>query len=191
LRTPTINGLRCVECWGSYLTPTYDQFSDRLLGANTVPIPPGPTGHFSSLVQEHTVMQRKIITTALAFGLALSPTLGFAQSERAAELGARDDNEAFTLADMTCGDIFQLFEDATPADEGQAPKDPQDLANAQDDTLYLATWVHGYLSGRDGIGTGAPKMNKAGIEKVIGDIAAVCKPDESKRFMDVVDGIKK
>jgi hypothetical protein len=136
-------------------------------------------------------MQRKIITTVLAFGLALSPTLGFAQSERAAELGARDDNEDFTLADMTCGDIFQLFEDATPADEGKPAKDPQDLTNAQDDTLYLATWVHGYLTGRDGIGVSAPKMNKTGIEKVIGDIAAVCKPDESKRFLDVVNGIKK
>ena len=136
-------------------------------------------------------MQRKIIIATLAFGLALSPMLGFAQSKHAAELAAKGDNEDFTLADMTCGDIFQLFEDATPADEGQPAKDSQDLADAQDDTLYLATWVHGYLTGRDGFGVSAPKMNKAGIEKVIGDIAAVCKPAESKRFLDVVGGIKK
>ena len=41
-------------------------------------------------------MQRKLITTVLAFGLVLSPTLGLAQSERAAELGARDADEDFT-----------------------------------------------------------------------------------------------
>ncbi len=136
-------------------------------------------------------MQRKIITTVLALGLVLSPTLGLAQSKHAANLQAKSDSEDFSLVDMTCADIFQLFEDASPADEGQPAKDPEDLANAQDDTLFLATWVHGYLTGRDGIGVSAPKMNKAGIEKVIGDIAAVCKPDESKRFLDVVNGIKK
>ena len=136
-------------------------------------------------------MQRKLITSVLAFGLVLAPTLGLAQSKHAATLAAKDANEDFALAAMTCGDIFQLFEDATPADEGGDSKDPQDLAEAQDDTLFLATWVHGYLTGRDGVGVSAPTMNKAGIEKVIGDIAGVCEPDESKRFLDVVGGIEK
>ena len=140
-------------------------------------------------------MQVKTITSSLALGLALSlslaPMPGLAQSERAAQLEAKGANEDFSLVDMTCGDIFQLFEDATPPDEGGDTVDAQELANAQDDTLYLATWVHGYLTGRDGIGVSAPTMNKAGIEKVIGDIAAVCKPDESKRFLDVVGGIEK
>jgi len=136
-------------------------------------------------------MRQPLVTSTLALCLALSPLLSQAQSEHAAQLAARDDDAEFTLANMTCGDIFQLFEDAAPADEGGDTKDPQDLANAQDDTLYLATWVHGYLTGRDGIGVSAPTMNKKGVEKVIDDIAKVCEPNEDKRFLDVVSGIEK
>jgi len=108
------------------------------------------------------------------------------QSEKMAELSAADDEDVFTLAKMTCKDVFNLFDDATPGEN----KDPEDVINAQDDVFDLITWLHGYLSGRDGIGSSKYKLNKAGIEKAVADMAAVCKPNLEKRFLDVVPTIK-
>jgi hypothetical protein len=51
-------------------------------------------------------------------------------------------------------------------------------------------WVHGYLSGRDGINRDRRPLSKEGVELTVKQIADVCKPDESRLFLDVVDGIK-
>lgn len=132
------------------------------------------------------MIHRLLLTIPLLCGLAAPPAVSLAGSDRVAKLDARDADEPLSLATMTCQDVFDLYADATPADD----KDPEDLAEAQDDTLYLVAWVHGFLSGRDGIGKGAPRLTKSGIEQVIADVATVCKPDPSKRFLDVVGGIQ-
>ncbi len=108
------------------------------------------------------------------------------KSEKMAELSATDDGEIWELASMTCGDVFDLFEDATPADK----KDPEEVMAAQDDVLGLLTWVHGYLSGRDGINAGKYTLNKDGINKTVENIAKVCKENEDKLFLDLAPTIK-
>ena len=94
--------------------------------------------------------------------------------------------DPFTIDTATCRDIFDLYEDAVPA-EG---KDPADLEDAQDTILLFVVWVHGYLSGRDGINRDKRPLSKEGVETTVKDISVVCKPDESKLFLDVVDNIK-
>ena len=108
------------------------------------------------------------------------------QSKNMAELTAKDDQAEFTLARMTCSDVFDLFDDADP--EGKT--DLEDVMDAQDDVLDLLTWVNGYLSGRDGIDANKYTLNKAGIEKTLLSIVEVCKSNETKRFLDVVPNIK-
>ena len=108
------------------------------------------------------------------------------QSKKMAEISAQDDMELWTLVDMTCSDVFDLFDDATPGDK----KDPEEIMAAQDDVLDLLTWVHGYLSGRDGLNSAKYTMNKAGINQAVADIVTVCQPNEKKLFLDVVPNIK-
>lgn len=114
---------------------------------------------------------------------AFAAPLAFAESEPAAEV---QEDEPFPIQTATCEDIYDLFEDASPADD----KDPKELEEAQDDVLYFVTWVHGYLSGRYGIDQEKRPMNKAGIETTIEDMARVCDPDASKLFLDAVKGLK-
>jgi len=92
----------------------------------------------------------------------------------------------FNILDATCEDVFDLFYDATPAED----RDPQELEEAQDDVLYLVVWLHGYLSGREGIDLEKRPLGQAGIEKLVAEIAEVCEPDESARFLDVVSGAR-
>ena len=99
---------------------------------------------------------------------------------------AAPEQEQFAIDTATCGDVFDLYEDAVPA-EG---KDAAELAQAQDMVLLFVVWVHGYLSGRDGIDRDKRPLSKEGIETTVKDISVVCKPDESKLFLDVVDQIK-
>ncbi len=87
---------------------------------------------------------------------------------------------------MTCTDVFDLFDDATPGDN----KDNEEVMAAQDDVLDLLTWVHGYLSGRDGLENSKYTMNKIGINQAVVDITSVCKANEEKLFLNVVPEIK-
>jgi len=131
-------------------------------------------------------MKQFIILLITVFFVATGYAGDKTQSTKMAEISAQDDLEMWSLVDMTCSDVFDLFDDATPNDE----KDPEEVMAAQDDILDLLTWVHGYLSGRDGLKNTKYKMNKAGITKAIGDIAKVCKANEEKLFLDVVPQIK-
>lgn len=97
---------------------------------------------------------------------------------------AEDDRSAIETA--TCGDLFDLFEEATPG-EG---KDPTELEKAQDDVLYFVTWVHGYLSGMYGIDEEKRPMGKEGIVTLIDQMAKVCEPDASKLFLKAVTDLK-
>lgn len=109
------------------------------------------------------------------------------KSDQAKELDNRGDDDMFSLASMTCNDVFFLFDDADPDNKDAKP---EDIIAAQDDVLMLFTWVHGYLSGRDGIQKRVNQMNKAGIEKTLADIVSVCANNEAKTFLDVVKNIK-
>jgi hypothetical protein len=92
---------------------------------------------------------------------------------------------AFPISTATCADISDLYNDAVPA----PGKDPDDLAAAQDEVLYFVIWVHGYLSGRGGIDLERRPMNRAGIEAVVGQIAAACKDRPEARFLDAAGDI--
>lgn len=108
------------------------------------------------------------------------------RSKKMAELSAQEDETTWTIATMTCTDVFDLFDDATPGDK----KDNEEVMAAQDDVLDLLTWVHGYLSGRDGLKNSKYTMNKIGINQAVVDITSVCKANGEKLFLDVVPEIK-
>ena len=126
-------------------------------------------------------MMHRFIATLFAASLAAAPAI--AAEDTAA---TPEDDDRFTIQTATCADVFDLYEDATPG-EG---KDPAALEKAQDMVLYFVIWVHGYLSGRDGIDHEKLPLSKDGVEIAVAKIAEVCKPDESKLFLDVVDAIK-
>ena len=92
------------------------------------------------------------------------------------------EDERSEIEMATCGDLFELFAEATP-EEG---RDPAAVARAQDDVLYFVTWVHGYLSGMHGIDEKKRPMGKEGIEHLIDEMAKVCEPDEARLFLDAV-----
>ena len=117
------------------------------------------------------------------FAIALAVPLAFAQTDQPPGM---EEDAPFPIQTATCDDIYELFEEATPG-EG---KDPKELEEAQDDVLYFVTWVHGYLSGRDGIDQEKRPMNKQGVVTTIEDMARVCDPDGSKLFLEAVKDLK-
>jgi hypothetical protein len=137
-------------------------------------------------------MMHRLVTVFLAASLAAAPAFAAEDTppvpapEATAAAAAPEDDDSFTIQTATCSDVFDLYEDASPG-EG---KDPDDLEKAQDAVLLFVVWVHGYLSGRDGINEEKRPLSKEGIETTVKDIAEACKPDESKRFLDVVHAIK-
>jgi len=117
------------------------------------------------------------------FAVAFAAPVAMAQTDQAPE--AKDD-EPFPILTATCDDVYDLFEEATPADG----KDPKELEEAQDDVLSFVIWVHGYLSGRDGIDLEKRPMGKQGIVTTIEHMARVCDPDGSRLFLDAVEDLK-
>ena len=126
-------------------------------------------------------MRRMFYRFALVAGL-VAP-LAIAQTDQPEEM---EDDQPFPILTATCDDIYELFEEATPG-EG---KDPKDVEEAADDVLYFVTWVHGYLSGRDGIDQEKRPMSKEGIVTTIEDMARVCDPDGSRLFLEAVTDLK-
>jgi hypothetical protein len=97
-----------------------------------------------------------------------------------------DEEDDFLLLQATCQDVYDLFEDASPGDD----KDAVQLAKAQDDVLYLVVWVHGYLSGRNGIDLEKRPLGEIGIKTIVAEMDTACEPDATKRFIDVVKSIQ-
>ena len=126
-------------------------------------------------------MKHPFITAFFAASLATGTA--FAAEETAA---TPQDEDRFTIQTAICADVYDLFEDASPG-EG---KDVKEMEAAQDMVLAFVVWVHGYLSGRDGIDQEKRPLSKEGIDITVKQIDEVCKPDESKRFLDVVKNIK-
>jgi len=118
---------------------------------------------------------------ALGLGMSISMLLIFSSLA----VGA-DEQDDFLLLQATCQDIYDLFEDASPGDD----KDAVQLAKAQDDVLYLVVWVHGYLSGRNGIDLEKRPLGDSGIKAIVAEMDNACEPDATKRFIDVVTAIK-
>jgi len=131
-------------------------------------------------------MKQCIVAWIAVFFLTNAYAGNEVQSKKMAELSAQDDETTWTLTTMTCSDVFDLFDDATPGDK----QDDEEVMAAQDDVLDLLTWVHGYLSGRDGLKNSKYTMNKVGINQAVVDITSVCKANEEKLFLDVVPQIK-
>ena len=131
-------------------------------------------------------MKRFTLIICTVFFAACSTAGSNTKSDKMSELAAKDDQEVFTLASMTCNDVYDLFEDADP--EGK--DDLEEVVDAQDDVLDLLTWVNGYLSGRDGIDNNKFTLTKEGVEKTLTSIVNVCKSKETKRFLDVIPNIK-
>lgn len=90
------------------------------------------------------------------------------------------------LSTATCADLLDLFSAAAP----RKGKDPKQLARAQDDVLNFVMWVHGYVSGRDGIDFSKRPLNENGIKQTVAQIADVCKPDPARLFLDAVKNVK-
>ena len=116
------------------------------------------------------------VTAALASGAGLA----------AEPLPAPVADDRFTVQTATCGDLYELLQDAAPG-EG---KDPVIMEKAQNVLLYFVIWAHGYLSGRDGIDEDDRPLSSEGIEFTVKQIGEVCRPDKTQRFLDVVPGIK-
>ena len=127
-------------------------------------------------------MLKTLATALVSAGLFAAPLFASEQTEEEAT-GAG--GAPFNIETATCADIFDLYEDATPG-EG---KDEEALEEAQDTVLYFVVWVHGYLSGRDGIDRKNRPLSREGIEITVKDIADVCRVDESELFLDVVGKI--
>lgn len=90
------------------------------------------------------------------------------------------------VATATCGDLMNLFNAATP----KKGKDAKHLARAQDDAYMIIMWVHGYISGREGIDLVKRPINAEGIKQTAGQMVEVCKADRSKLFVDAIKNVK-
>lgn len=121
-------------------------------------------------------MRKSILVLCLA-GLAASPAF----SETVPKQSQGNEMEA-----GKCSDILDLFAAADPA----GAKDKKGLAAAQDRTYAFLMWVHGYLSGRDGIDFAKRPLNQAGITQVVNDIYKVCANDEKRSFLEAVKDIR-
>jgi len=130
-------------------------------------------------------MSRFIVLFMLATLLGSGSVLAADEANTPAQQEA--EGKTVSIENATCQDLFDLYQDAVPA-EG---KDPELLEEAQDEVLLFVIWVHGYLSGRDGLDSERRPLSQEGIKITIQDIAEVCEPDTSARFMDVVEDIKK
>lgn len=122
-------------------------------------------------------MRKTMITTCL---MALLSTPSWATSTP--EKPSKGDE----MTQARCGDILDLFAAADP----KANKDKKGVRAAQDKTYAFVMWVHGYLSGRDGINFDKRPLNQAGITHVVSDIYQACSPDEKRLFLDAVKDIR-
>lgn len=130
-------------------------------------------------------MKNKIRSLLFASAVAWCGAAGAEESAPAATAEPAHE-EGFMLATATCGDVYDLYADAT---DGEG-RDPNDVKEAQDDILYLVVWVHGYLSGRYGFDLEKRPLGDEGIERIVGEMDKVCEPDRSKRFLDAAMEIK-
>ncbi len=122
----------------------------------------------------------------LCVALAATAQAPSAPSAPAAAPPAPAETTGDEVSSLTCRDLFDLYAAAAPG-EG---KDPRALEKAQDDVLSFVLWVHGYLSGRDGIDFVKRPLNKAGIEKLVVEMGEACRTTPDRLFLEAVKGIR-
>ena len=101
-------------------------------------------------------------------------------------VNAQPDTKGDELATAKCGGILDLFAAADPS----STDNKQDLAAAQDRTYNFIMWVHGYLSGRDGIDLAKRPINQQGVTQLVGDIYKVCNNNDQELFLTAVKKIR-
>jgi hypothetical protein len=91
------------------------------------------------------------------------------------------------LTDSTCADYLDLV--AQVKREQEEPGLPLHH-DAQDDLVSVMLWLHGYLSGRNGIDGQARPLTREWLASNVGVLAEACAVDEGRRVVDVVSGIR-
>jgi cytochrome c5 len=124
-----------------------------------------------------------ITSALLAASLALPAVATAAEPAKPAKSTEKSGDE---ILSFTCGDLMDLFSAAAP----KKGKDPRRLARAQDDVLNFVMWVHGYVSGRDGIDFAKRPLNEQGIKQTVDQMASACQGDPKRLFLDAVKDVK-
>jgi hypothetical protein len=134
-------------------------------------------------------MVRKAMTVCLfmlfAAGCSSVPTRPTAAAEPAA--AASTAAPARELTDATCAQYLDLVEQVKLESQAADATAPQD---AQDDLVSVMLWLHGYLSGRNGIDNQARPLTRDWLASNVGVLARACAVDEKRRVIDVVAGIQ-
>jgi hypothetical protein len=91
------------------------------------------------------------------------------------------------LTDATCGDYLDLVEQVSAESKDTSATASSD---AQDDLVSVMLWLHGYLSGREGIDGKLRPLTQDWLAQSVGVLANACAVDETRRVVDVVTEIK-
>lgn len=91
------------------------------------------------------------------------------------------------VTDATCGEYLDLVEEVAAESKNTAADAPHD---AQDDLVSVMLWLHGYLSGKLGIDGEKRPLTREWLSENVGVLAKACAVDESRRVVDVVDGLQ-
>ena len=117
-------------------------------------------------------MRTKLIPLAAAIALMSGGTAN------AADTPPRD------LQDTTCAQYLQALTIANPGAKPTAKRAAQ-AVSAQDDIVNGLMWVHGYLSGRDGVNSATRPLTREWMISYVGKLAGVCRASPvTTRFVD-------
>jgi hypothetical protein len=120
-----------------------------------------------------------------AAGCSSGTTRASAAAEPAAAASAAA--PARELTDATCAEYLDLVEQVRLESQATEAGAAQD---AQDDLVAVMMWLHGYLSGRNGIDNQARPLTRDWLASNVGVLARACAVDEERRVVDVVVGIQ-
>jgi hypothetical protein len=94
------------------------------------------------------------------------------------------------LTDTTCAEYLDLVEQVKLESQASGAAKAQDAQDAQDALVETMLWLHGYLSGRNGIDNQARPLTRDWLASSVGVLARACAVDENRRVVDVVAGIQ-
>lgn len=92
------------------------------------------------------------------------------------------------LTDSTCAEYLDLVAQVKSESEATGPNAGHE---AQDDLVSVMLWLHGYLSGRNGIDGQARPLSREWLASNVGVLARACAVDETRRVVDVVAAFQK
>ncbi|AJA09761.1 Putative secreted protein [Sphingopyxis fribergensis] len=92
--------------------------------------------------------------------------------------GATPASAEADLLDVTCGQYMAAIKVAQP--DAKATAAQKALANAaQDDLASTMLWVHGFLSGRDGVNPAARPLTKSWMADTVVKLATLCSASDA------------